>query len=143
MGIEGNIQPGNAQRIAQAEEKIRRRFPAHARAVQHHGVTLAGDEVAVLRAYGNAEDPQRVVLLPEIHFPTLIEEKYRLQGLRPFGRFRSRCREHGKEQRSQQSGGCPKIRAFSGHEFLSSFRRTESGSRTLTSIVTDGRKACQ
>jgi len=108
-------------------------------------VALAGDEVAVLRAYGNAEDPQRVVLLPEIHFPILIEEKNRLQGPRPFGRFRSRCREHrkGKEQRSQQSGGCPKIRAFSGHEFLSSFRRAESGSRALTSVVTDGRKACQ
>ena len=128
MGVESKVQPVDPQRVTQPEKEIRRGFPSYARTVQHHGVAFAGDEVAILRAHGNTEDSQRLVLLPEIHLPILIENEDGL--LRRFGGFRRGGCKHGKEQQRQQNGGCPEKRAFLSHRFDSSFHARKSSSVT-------------
>lgn len=128
MGVESKVQPVDPQRVTQTEKEIRRGFPSYARTVQHHGVAFTGDEVAILRAHGNTEDPQRLVLLPEIHLPILIENKDGL--LRRFSGFcRGGCK-HGKKQHCQQNDGSPEQRAFLSHRLDSSFHARKSSSVT-------------
>ena len=64
MGVESKVQPVDPQRVTQTEKEIRRGFPSYARTVQHHGVAFTGDKVAILRAHGNTEDPQRLARDP-------------------------------------------------------------------------------
>ena len=128
MGVESKVQPVDPQRVTQTEKEIRRGFPSYARTVQHHGVAFTGDEVAILRAHGNTEDPQRLVLLPEIHLPILIENEDSL--LRRFGGFRRGGCKYGKEQHCQQNDGSPEQRAFLSHRLDSSFHARKSSSVT-------------